>query len=428
MFWTSSRWQRTAICRAAAIGAEARSENHEVGGQPGELRRPGERGRHAGGGERRSVVQPVAHEEDTGAGALASADPRELFRGRHAARRLVEPERLREPLDTLARVTGKKRDAPEAPGVKIRDDLPCSGPELLFESEERPPFPPIPENGDEPPPSALRSQRLEKLRRSFPVARHEVGRPDPPADTLNAARHALPRVMRHGTRSSSRAAASSSRARAIGCGEPSSNAEAIARASSAVRPADVWTFARRGVASVNVPVLSKPPVSALASLSIAATRAGRTPILAKRPAAIVSTTGVARARAQGQVTIKTATVAESASEASRASQNAAVAAERRRTATTSQPARESASCANRGRLSSAFSRRRRISPSVESSPARVTRIRTGRTAVAASRHDSFAGLSRPRPWLARQDRLVEARRAVEKDSVGRDDLVRSRRG
>ncbi len=301
-------------------------------------------------------------------------------RDRHRPSRLGEAEGAREPLDGRRGVAGKNDGVADAGASKLLDDRVRAGSKLLGEREERRPAFAVGQNGREPAPLSRRGELPSVTAPGIGAATQgEVRRADPPARAPDRPRRR--RRPGESSRVSARAErlpAAQPMARAAGCVEPASSAAAIASAASRSRPPAGSTDSRRGVSSVSVPVLSKTAVSARASRSIAARRAGSTPIAANRPAAIASAMGVARARAQGHVTMSTATVAGSARAGSWASHQAVVAAEKKRIEE-DEPRGEAVGELDEARARPrGLSRRASGSPrAVESRAARVTRRRVG---------------------------------------------------
>ena len=95
--------------------------------------------------------------------------------------------------------------------------------------------------------------------------------------------------------------------RDAGCRECWAKAHATASAACASTPSRQWVATKARLSPVKVPVLSNTKVSTRASASMAPSLRTSTPARASAPAAASMAVGVARDRAQGQVTTKMAT-------------------------------------------------------------------------------------------------------------------------
>jgi len=114
------------------------------------------------------------------------------------------------------------------------------------------------------------------------------------------------------SRDSPRAAAASTMAAASGCSLPRSRLAARRRSFSSPPSPRLLMAASRGRPSVSVPVLSTTSVSTVSNICSASASRISTPAPAPCPVATITDMGVARPRAHGQATMRTATAATNA--------------------------------------------------------------------------------------------------------------------
>ena len=155
------------------------------------------------------------------------------------------------------------------------------------------------------------------------------------------------------------------------------NAPASAHARAVGRAGLLTACATCNWSWVNVPVLSNTTVSTLANVSSACKRRTNTPPFAKRPAVANMAVGVANDKAQGQVTIRTATATDKACWGSIRHHTKPAPMASKKTTIKNGVAMRSASCASRGFSVLARSIKETIAANRVSRPTCVTRKRNG---------------------------------------------------
>ena len=415
---------------AAAERARLVAEEHEVAREPGELRRFREGDGDAGGRERRARRSIRRRRRGRARRALLRPDPLELGGDRHAAARLVEAEAIAS-RSTGSGASPESRTRAADPGApKLSSDRLAPRREAPRENVK---------SAARPPPVAEERRRAaavprgggERLfeRLGKPAAQERSRRSDPPSAAGNLS----------GTPSDSRRVGPEFLARpSAGARRPRgargrSDAWSPASSAAAISSADPVERRRRG-RHVSEPrrhgrqragLVEDGRVAGGQPLDSGHPRRAARRLAASRPAATTSAIGVASARAQGQVTIRTATVAGSAAAGSADAHQAAVAAETSRTGG-DEPAGQAVGELGEGGTAreAPLEEAADLGRAVEASPARVTRSGTGRSRLRLPATTSPPGSRRRGQGSPVSDGLVEARAPLEDDSVRGRDLAR----
>ena len=215
-------------------------------------------------------------------------------------------------------------------------------------------------------------------------------------------------------------------ARAIGCSEADSTAPARRRISVRDAPSSGVTSTSSILPSVTVPVLSRTIVPIRRVCSRTSGPLTRIPSCAPRPVPTIIAVGVARPSAHGHAMMRTATAAVNASAAERAEREPAdERGERDRDHDRDEDRRDAVGQPLHRRLP----RLRGLDEARDLGERRVRadlRRADDEPAVGVDRRagDVGAGLDLDGQRLARQQRLVDGRRALHDDPVGRDLLAR----
>ena len=222
--------------------------------------------------------------------------------------------------------------------------------------------------------------------------------------------------------------AASAIARPIGCSDASSIAPTRRRSSARSTPSASVTSTRPMRPLVTVPVLSSTTVSMRPVDSSTSGPLIRIPSCAPRPVPTSSAVGVARPRAHGQATIRTATAAVSAKLALApvASHPTSVTSESATTSGTNTPDDPVGEPLHLGLARLGLGHE---APDLGEGRVGADLARTDHEASAGVRRrpdDLVAGVLLDRHRLAGQERLVDRGRALLDDPVGRDLLTRTR--